>query len=231
MFRTNGNWRRTKAFPSGAGRSPPPTGDRSRMVRPGQRRTAERLRQRLQGMGGNCGREHPQSVQQPRAIPQSPSGRQLPLHKGAFGDGGCGLPRRFAPRNDSPDPLSFREGPTGRRGNPSFLRWTGGGPPRSSAPTKGLPKSQQRADVGIGPYGKERKPHQPPRPAAHSGASAARMGGMGGDRGRDHPKRGAASVTAEAALSEAESAERGAGQIRSLPDTLRVQHGVPCPEV
>ena len=54
-----------------------------------------------------------------------PDGRQLPLHKGAFGDGGCGLPRRFAPRNDSPEPLSFRGGPTGRRGNPSFLRWTG----------------------------------------------------------------------------------------------------------
>ena len=49
---------------------------------------------------------------------------QLPLHKGAFGDGGYGLPRRFAPRNDSPDPLSFRGGPTGQRGNPSFLRWT-----------------------------------------------------------------------------------------------------------
>ena len=26
------------------------------------------------------------------------------------------------------------------------------------------------------------------------------------------------------------SAERGAGQIQVLPDTLRVQHGVPCPE-
>ena len=30
--------------------------------------------------------------------------------------------------------------------------------------------AKQRADVGIGPYGKERKPHQPPGPAAHSGA-------------------------------------------------------------
>ena len=33
---------------------------------------------------------------------------------------------------------------------------------KSSAPTEGLPKSQQRADVGIGPYG---KPNQPPKPA------------------------------------------------------------------
>ena len=33
---------------------------------------------------------------------------------------------------------------------------------KSSAPTEGLPESQQRADVGIGPYG---KPNQPPKPA------------------------------------------------------------------
>ena len=74
-----------------------------------------------------------------------PDGRQLPLHKGAFGDGGCGLPRRFAPRNDSPDPLSFRGGPTGRRGNPSFLRWTG-----------------VRAAEIVGPYGKKGKLPRPP---------------------------------------------------------------------
>ena len=38
-------------------------------------------------MGGNCGRDHPQSVQQRRTIPQSACGCQLPLHKGAFGTG------------------------------------------------------------------------------------------------------------------------------------------------
>ena len=43
-----------------------------------------------------------------------------------------------------------------------FLRWTGDGPPRSSAPTEGLPKPQQQAGVGIGPYG---KPNPPPKPA------------------------------------------------------------------
>ena len=54
---------------------------------------------RLQGTGGNHGRDHPQSVQQPRTIPQSPSGRQLPLHKGAFPCGGRGSGRthRSAP--------------------------------------------------------------------------------------------------------------------------------------
>ena len=52
--------------------------------------------------------------------------KRPPLHKGAFRTGGCGLPRRFAPRNDSPKPLSFRGGPTGRRGNPSFFTMDGG---------------------------------------------------------------------------------------------------------
>ena len=55
--------------------------------------------------------------------------------------------------------------------------------------------------------------------------------GMGGNRRKDHPKRGNAPVTAQAALSEAESAERAAGQIRFLPDDLRVQHGVQRSEV
>ena len=50
--------------------------------------------------------------------------------------------------------------------------------------------AKQRADVGIGPYGKRGKFQQPPGPAAHSGASAARMGGVGGNRGRVHPQRG-----------------------------------------
>ena len=55
------------------------------------------------------------------------------------------MPRRFASRNDSPDPLSFRGGPTGRRGNPSFLRWTG-----------------VRAAEIVGPYGKKGKLPRPP---------------------------------------------------------------------
>ena len=80
------------------------------------------------GLGGNRSRDHPQSVHQLRAIPQSRLRRASSLYtREPFpaGDGGCGLPCRFAPRNDSPDPLSFRGGPTGRRGNPSFFRWTG----------------------------------------------------------------------------------------------------------
>ena len=72
-----------------------------------------------------------------------------------------------------------------------FYDGRGFGPPRSSAPTEGLPKSQQQAGVGIGPYG----------------------------------TRWGAAATAQAALSEAESTERATGQIRFLPDDLRVQHG------
>ena len=55
--------------------------------------------------------------------------------------------------------------------------------------------------------------------------------GMGGNRRKNHPKRRTAPATTQAALSEAESAEREAGQIRFLPDDLRVQHGAEGPEV
>ena len=50
----------------------------------------------------------------------------------------------------------------------------------------------------------------------------------GGTPGSSCPTGGRREVSsiAGAALSEAESAERAAGQIQSLPDTLRVQHGV-----
>ena len=55
--------------------------------------------------------------------------------------------------------------------------------------------------------------------------------GMGGNRRKNHPKRRTAPATTQAALSEAESAEREAGQIQSLPDDLRVQHGAEGSEV
>ena len=45
------------------------------------------------------------------------------------------------------------------------------------------------------------------------------------------PKGGPPPTTAPAALSEAESAEIAAGQIRPLPDNLRVQHGAESSEV
>ena len=141
-------------------------------------------------MSGNCGRDHPQRGHQPRTIPQSPSGRQLPLHKGAFGDGGCGLPRRFAPRNDSPDPLSFRGGPTGRRGNPSFLRWTGvrAAVPRAWPPPTKFPSEIWGVGQVVGPYG---KPDQPPKPAGAQRSVRARVGeGWAGIGAKAIPKGG-----------------------------------------
>ena len=50
--------------------------------------------------------------------------------------------------------------------------------------------TQQRADVGIGPYGETGRLPRPPGAAAHSGASAPRSRGTGGNRSRDYPQRG-----------------------------------------
>ena len=86
---------------------------------------------------------------------------QLPLHKGAFGDGGCGLPRRPVgpPRNDNGF-LSFRGAE--RRGNPSFLRWTG---VRAAVPRAWPPPTKFRSEIWgvgqvVGPYGSPRLPGQ-----------------------------------------------------------------------
>ena len=43
---------------------------------------------RSRGMGGSRSRDHPHRGYQPRTIPQSAFGRQLPLHKGALPCGG-----------------------------------------------------------------------------------------------------------------------------------------------
>ena len=195
---TNGNWRRTKAFPSGAGRSPPPTegaealaagcawGVASAIQIPkrnlGRRSWASAPTPRGGTRGRHAGVVVPYGwLRRAAAIALSSGAQrsvcaavarewagnaaeitpkvssnagqslshglwpcQLPLHKGAFGDGGCGLPRRPCgpPRNDKRF-LSFRGAE--RRGNPSFLRWTG-----------------VRAAEVVGPYG---KPNQPPKPA------------------------------------------------------------------
>ena len=77
------------------------------------------------------------------------------------------------------------------------------------------------------------------RPLRKGGIAAATTQASGAQRsvcaadardGRESAQRpsqkGDRPATAWAALSEAESAERAAGQIQSLPDTLRVQHGV-----
>ena len=103
--------------------------------------------------------------------------------------------------------------------------------------------SEERSDVGIrfftmdgGSGSRGRRPLRKAQSTTQASQRAAkrprpRTRGMGGNRRKNHPKRGTAPATAGAALSEAESAERGAGQIRVLPDDLRVQHGAPGSEV
>ena len=110
---------------------------------------------------------------------------QLPLHKGAFGDGGCGLPRRPVgpPRNDNGF-LSFRGAE--RRGNPYFYDGRGFGPPYLG---HGL-----RRPKFVPKFGASVKSSAPTGPRDCRGSAL--------------------------------SAERAAGQIRFLPDNIRVQHGV-----
>ena len=113
----------------------------SRRDCPGQRRTAERLRRGREGWVGIGAEITPKGVINLGQSLSHGCAVTAPFAQGSLWAGGCGLPRRFASRNDSPDPLSFRGGPTGRRGNPSFLRWTGA-----------------RAAEVVGPYGTKRKP-------------------------------------------------------------------------
>ena len=123
-----------------------PTGRRESPIdRPGQRRTAERLRRGREGWVGIGAEITPKGVINLGQSLSHGCAVTAPFAQGSLWAGGCGLPRRFASRNDSPDPLSFRGGPTGRRGNPSFLRWTG-----------------VRAAEIVGPYGKKGKLPRPP---------------------------------------------------------------------
>ena len=167
-------------------------------------------------MGGKRGRDHPKSVQQRRTIPQSrPLAVTAPFTQGSLGDGGCGLPRRPVgpPRNDNGF-LSFR-GQCAHWTWESVLFTMDGDPGRRGR-----------------------------RPLRKGGIAAATTQASGAQRsvcaadardGRESAQRpsqkGDRPATAGAALSEAESAERAAGQIRFLPDDLRVQHGAEGSEV
>ena len=169
-----------------------PTGRReSCRDHPGQRRTAERLRRGWEEWVESEAEIIPQKGHQRRTTPQSRRSRDSSLYtREPLGTGGYGLPRRFAPRNDSPDPLSFRGGPTGRRGNPSFLRWTG---VRAAVPRAWPPPAKFRPEIWgvgqvVGPYG---KPDQPPKPAGAQRSVRARVGeGWAGIGAKAIPKGG-----------------------------------------
>ena len=114
------------AFPCGAGRSPPPT----RESKVSATTRASGAQRSVCGAVARGGQESEQrSSPKCPATPDNPSVSlrlTAPFAQGSLGDGGCGLPRRFAPRNDSSKPLSFRGGPTDRGGTPSFFTMDGG---------------------------------------------------------------------------------------------------------
>ena len=115
----------------------------SHINHPGQRRTAERLRRGREGWVEIAAEITPKGASNPGQFLSRPPGDSSLYTREPWGRG-CGLPRRPCgpPRNDDRF-LPFRGAE--RRGNPSFLRWTG-----------------VRAAEVVGPYG---KPDQPPKPA------------------------------------------------------------------
>ena len=156
---------------------------------PGERRTAERLRQRSRG---NRRETEQKSPPKGASTPDNPSVTaapcQLPLHKGAFPCGGRGdrtgdadcrvasllamtvliIPRR--PNGPTWESVLFYDG-------------RGFGPPYER-------RGERHAEV-VGPYGKERKPNQPPKPAGAQRSVRARVGeGWAGIGAKAIPKGG-----------------------------------------
>ena len=110
---------------------------------PGQRRTAERLRQRVRGNGWELRQRSSPKGLSTSDNPSVSLRLTAPFAQGSLGDGGCGSPRRPVgpPRNDNGF-LSFRGAE--RRGNPSFLRWTG---VRAAVPGAWPPPTKFRAEI------------------------------------------------------------------------------------
>ena len=163
----------------------------SRRDCPGQRRTAERLRQRSRG---NRRETEQKSPPKGASTPDNPSVTaapcQLPLHKGAFrtGDADCRVASLLAmtvlnlchSEKAQRADVGIRLFYDGRGFGPSYLEHglrrpnsvpKFGASVESSAPTEGLPESQQRADVGIGPYGTKRELPRPPGQRSERGKS------------------------------------------------------------
>ena len=163
------------------------------------------------GTGWNRSRGHPpkcSSTSDNPSVTAAPC--QLPLHKGAFpcggrgdrtGDADCRVASLLAMTV-----LNLCHSEEAQRADVGIRPFYDGrwfGPPRSSAPTEGLPKSQQRADIPkvwlpptkfhaeiwgvgqvVGPYGK-------PKPAGAQRSARARVGeGWAGIGARTIPKRG-----------------------------------------
>ena len=201
-------------------------------------------------MGGtrrNRSRDHPQRGHQPRAIPQSRLRRASSLctrEPLGTGDADCrvgpagllAMTTVFCHSEERSD-VGIRPFYDERGFGPMYLGHGFRRPnfvPKFGASVMGIGPYALRGTARrvVVPYGWVRGLHQLPggnRRAAKRPRPQPR--GMGGNRRKNHPKRRTAPATTQAALSEAESAEREAGQIRFLPDDLRVQHGAQCPEI
>ena len=138
----------------------------------GQRRTAERLRQRVRGNGWESEQGSSPTGSATSDNPSVSLRLTAPFAQGSLGDGGWGSPRRPVgpPRNDNRF-LSFRGAE--RRGNPSFLRWTG---VRAAVPRAWPPPTKFRPEIWgvgqvVGPCG---KPNQRPKPAGAQRSARAR---------------------------------------------------------
>ena len=156
---------------------------------------------------------------------------QLPLHKGALGTGDAD--RRVGPvgllamtsvfcHSEERSDVGIRLFYDGRGLGPPYL---GHGLRRPNFVPKFGRRSSRRP---------LRKVYRSPSNGPMWSSAPTPCGGRGnGTPGSSCPTGGRREVSsiAEAALSEAESAGIAAGQIRSLPDDLRVQHGVPGSEV
>ena len=138
------------------------------------------------GMGGDRGREHPkrainlgQSLSQPAAA--SSLYTREPL---GTGDADC----RVGPAGLLAMTMVFCHSEERSDVGIRLFTMDGGRAAGSSAPTEGLPKSQQQADVVIGPYG---KPNQPPKPAGAQRSVRASVGeGWAGIGAKTIPKGG-----------------------------------------
>ena len=202
----------------------------SRRDCPGQRRTAERLRRGREGLvevGAEITPEGAinagQSLSQPAA--DSSLYTREPL---GTGDADCRVASLLAmtvlilchSEEAQRADVGIRPFYDGREFGPPYLGHglrrpnflpKFGASVRSSAPTE--------------------SPINHPSQPARSEASAPAVARDGRESVQRPSQKGDRPATAQAALSEAESAERVAGQIQSLPDDLRVQHGVLGSEV
>ena len=137
--------------------------------------------------------------------------KRPPFHKGAFGTGDADCRVASLLAMTVLNLCHSEEAQRADVGIRPFLRWTG--------VRAAVRKTRGTARRGRRPLRKGEKAQSTTQASRRAAKRSRPRGrGMGGNRRKGHPKRGTASATAGAALSEAESAGIAAGQIQSLPD-------------